>query len=571
MTRWLHRIFSLLDALLYLLVLSVLHITGEAQSSFVPQTTEGSMSVFIEGKALYVQSGVSITTGAITNQTFYIDLSVPWPVTNPVFKPLPDGLNVFRRPSALLQDGETWVSITDTAVRTYNIKTGSLVRKQDMGLEGTDRFLETEAFGNPENDEVIVVRRSGGVNGVRATLFSEANGLTVTAIAPPADYINYTLYSMAWSDSHKAAFAFGGESDLDSYANVLWRWDIKTNSWSKFIANGDVPSRRDTSCMVAAQGGDKLVVFGGRVSGSFGSDVYVYEIANNSWKKGKDGGISRAKMDHVCAMSGTKLVVWGGRGTSSGVTAVYDIATDAWLDQYTPPPPPPPAPTKVSPESETPSTRPDEEPESNAAAIAGGVCGAIAVVAIISGFLIYRRRRKNTRPSQHDHHAVDTEPAFELARGSLEVAHTNKLDPPEDSASKPGLPKAHPGDHFAVASNEGGRPRNPQTETEQQQKQTRVGSPQTINATKPRDPQYSHNTARDTQVLIPPMDGDRLQEMQLEEREALDELIESHRQEQLQIQRQIQHQKEAQLAKDRKLQLLIEQRRAYEESLGSGA
>ncbi|KAG0334646.1 hypothetical protein BG004_000323 [Podila humilis] len=414
--------------------------------------TQGAISVFIEGKAQYIQGGFVTSSDVSEFQTFFIDLSVPWPVTNPVYIRLANGPMVFRSPNALLNDGETWVSIANNTIRTYNIKNGTLVSKEVLTAVGTDAFIETGAVVNTESGEVIAVRRSGGANGVRGTLFSEATntttGLTVYAIGPPPDYATYHSYSMVWSNRHKAAFAFGGGSHMGTFMDTVWRLDVSTYAWTKLPTIGEVPPARDSSCMVAAQGGEKLVVFGGRVSGSFGSDVYVYEIANNSWKKGKDGGIPRAKMDHVCAMSGTKLVVWGGWGTGAGVTAVYDIATDAWLDQYTPP-----LVSDLIPESETtPPAGPGSESKSGVAAIAGGACGAIAVVTIISGILIYRRQRKNTSLSQQNHHVIDKESAFKMAGYLFDPAHKNKSDHPEFRASKPGSPESCPEDMFTVAS-----------------------------------------------------------------------------------------------------------------------
>ncbi|KAG0334644.1 hypothetical protein BG004_000321 [Podila humilis] len=261
-------------------------------------------------------------------------------------------------------------------------------------------------------------------------------------------------------------------------------------------------------------------------------------------------------------MSGTQLVSWGGIQGGDVMTAVYDIATDTWLDQYTAPPPTP----KVSPDSETP-TGPGSESTSNVAAIVGGVCGAIAVIAIIAGLLIYKRRRNNARLSQQDHHIIDKEPALKTAGYLLDGTRTNKQDHPKHSASKPGSPETCPGNIFTVASKEEASsenlftvcskeegPRNPHTTTEEQQMQT-TGAPHTNNDTNPRDPQHSHDAAADP----PTSDEVRLQEKKLAERKALDQLIEAHRQEQIQIHLEVQRQKEDQ---DRKLQLLMKQRRA---------
>ncbi|KAG0345908.1 hypothetical protein BG004_002801 [Podila humilis] len=507
----------------------------QAQSSFTPWVTHSAVSAFVDGKALYVQGGVAVNRYFFINQTFLIDLSVPWEVKSPVSRPLHPATVEYDFPSAILKDEVTWVRIYNTTLSTYNIQTGAITYITTLNDTVTQRFNGHQAALIPETGEFIVPILSGITTPKRTTLYSSTE-LTVIAIVQPPQYIGGPKYAFVWSESHQSAFLLG-ELEAER-SGVLSRLDVKTGNWNSVITNAG-PTPRSNFCLVAAQGGDKLVMFGGNVGASDSlGDIHVFDIASNTWTRGQDGGLKRSRTDHVCAMSGSQFIAWGGYSATSNSeldkSAVYDLIAGVWLDQYVP----------SGPWSSTiakPKTTPgpgDNGAKSNVGAIAGGVGCGIVVVFLLA-FFIYQKRRvrksKNELPQQVQPH-VDTQlegkleytepilPSYPHLPGRRDVPETNTAYPPQKQEQEHSRQPWIGGTSFI------------QTHQHSQQQEPREEDGPT------------HGSVR-SDVL--------LRDMQHAERVALDELIAAE-QEKMELQR---------LAHEKRLQVLMEQRQAYQATL----
>ncbi|KAF9089939.1 hypothetical protein BGX29_011790 [Mortierella sp. GBA35] len=100
----------------------------------------------------------------------------------------------------------------------------------------------------------------------------------------------------------------------------------------------------------------------------------------------------------ACTVNGDYLVIWGGDNNGvvvNGTVLVYDIKGDRWVTQYKPfsatnVTPGPPIPTGSNPSQPSPSGG------NNAAAIGGGVAGAV-VLSLVVGLFVYRRRKQSNQ------------------------------------------------------------------------------------------------------------------------------------------------------------------------------
>ncbi|KAG0085535.1 hypothetical protein BGZ93_000624, partial [Podila epicladia] len=372
------------------------HAAPSSSSSFYsPPITSGSSSVFVEDKALYVQGGV-ISTGQSSTGAFALTLNTSWSIRYPSITKLQDGIATFYSPGTLLRDGITWLNIlSSTQAASYNIQTA--INTPSPSFPAFNNLTGLRAVTDAATGDVIIPNGYSSTNTTSTyTMRYSSSTSTATPLLQSPDLNNLTFYAIAWSNSARAAFMFGGfYPSTQSDTEGLYRLDSGATSWTKLNTTGG-PSARESACMVPALNGTKLVVFGGIFAPStFLGDISIFDVATSTWTRGQDGGETRARTGHVCAVSGDKFVTWGGESalTASNpskmeVVSVYSMTTNTWLDQYLVPGsevPPPPVPDPVP---------GPPAPGPNIPVVAGS-CGAGLVV--ITGVLIWIYRRREAR------------------------------------------------------------------------------------------------------------------------------------------------------------------------------
>ncbi|KAF9299847.1 hypothetical protein BGZ74_008580 [Mortierella antarctica] len=404
------KLWLLLPMALIFFVLSTEQV--QAQSTFKPIPSGASASVFIEGKAFYIQAG--LTTTGFTNQTFSISLSSSWDVLNPAYTKLPNGLYDSRFPNTLLKDGISWFAISNKNFVTYNISDGKLTQRNPAimysNLQGLGAVLDRGT------GEVIIP--NGFTNGAQTTtLYITPENLSTRTDPQPAQpqpaLTGLTQYSLAWSESAQKA-------------------------------NVGAPSARVSPCMVPAFNGTKLILFGGSSPiGAPLSDIFIYDVAGGKWTPGADGLSGRARSSHACAVSGDALIVWGGfeniptRSPPPNTVAVYNLTLEKWVDRYNAVPikqvpTSVSAPTSLKPTS-TAGSGSDSGPGSGSGngngpehtpapsgsgnsigAIVGGSAAAVVVLTVL-GFILWRRdqlKKRKTFIDVHDHQNNEGSPNY---------------------------------------------------------------------------------------------------------------------------------------------------------------
>ena len=125
---------------------------------------------------------------------------------------------------------------------------------------------------------------------------------------------------------------FGGRGR--SALNDLWAYSISTGRWMQINPSGGPPPTRFGHTTVFDAARRRLIVFGGQAGGFF-SDVWAYEIAENSWRllAPEDAGpSSRYGHSAIYDPAGDRMVISHGF-TDEGRfddTWAFELATNTW-------------------------------------------------------------------------------------------------------------------------------------------------------------------------------------------------------------------------------------------------
>ncbi|KAG0378814.1 F-box only protein 42 [Mortierella sp. AD032] len=198
---------------------------------------------------------------------------------------------------------------------------------------------------------------------------------------------------------------FGGIDGSGASSN-LHTFDLDKGSWNlNVIVNegvgGSIPSARRGH--TAACLNDTMVIYGGGADQPQDDDVWVLDASVKPWvwnrmTTNKSAGPG-PRTGHSALLNGTNMLVWGGYGAPmANDVNVYILDTATWRwssskDVGT---------GSAIPYMPSPSG-PDSNSKNNMPMTIGVVCGSLALVAALVGFLVMRRRafRKNQEVVKH--------------------------------------------------------------------------------------------------------------------------------------------------------------------------
>ncbi|KAI1316302.1 hypothetical protein EDD11_010145 [Mortierella claussenii] len=343
-------------------------------------------SIFIEGKTMFMHGGTTTTTSVPLGQTFSIDLSKPWSAAQPAFQKLADNFTDYKFVGALLNsDAATppvWLLVANRTAYKYFIQ------------NDTWAYIGMSVDVNPAQGLAAAVDPTSGlmyiVNGylVNGTVTMQQYNPTnnqINHVPTQPNLAGMTDFAASWSALRSSLLVHGGTTTASqAIQRGLYEY-VPNSGWNLLSDTGDVPPARKSHCMVPAYNGTKMIVFGGiDQSGAALSDIYVLDVASLSWTKGTDGGAAVSRSNTACAVTNDMFVSWGGCNSktmalTSGITAIYNLKKNVWQTNYTPLPDDTPQPQKTS--------------ASNIGAIAGGISGSIALIAITLGLVLYQRKK----------------------------------------------------------------------------------------------------------------------------------------------------------------------------------
>ncbi|KAF8931417.1 hypothetical protein EDD21DRAFT_410215 [Dissophora ornata] len=404
-----------LPLLLSYILATILHISLSPfvhAQTFQPPVVFSPLNVFIEGQALYISGGGTVPVGSKfytpTSLSFMMDLSVSWNASSPVLKKLPDGPSTLWMPSALSSDAQNWLAIVNGTGYVYNFKSAawsSIFTSSNISGAGPGLAAATD----PETGLVYVP------NGYRDAA-NTASMLRVNLTAKTFDNVpmsNYSAlnttveYSVAWSTPLRSMIFVGGS------LNGIFVYSPSTG-WSNPAAKGTIPPLRSGACLVPANGGSKMILFGGYsyTGNSSLNDIYFLDVATLTWTNGPNVTLADKRTSAACAVSNDNFIVWGGYSSdvqsnaiASSTALVYDLKANIWTSSYVAPPlnsSTPAAsssgPSKTSdipgPNTAAADASASSGSNSHVVVIVGVIIGVLLVVLIGLGLALYRVRSK---------------------------------------------------------------------------------------------------------------------------------------------------------------------------------
>ncbi|KAG0216516.1 hypothetical protein BGX28_000030 [Mortierella sp. GBA30] len=362
------------------------------------------------GSGLYICGGNAIINTVLQpiSQFIVLDLSVSWNATQPSWTELASGPTQVLFPASFSADGNTMITFRSgppTFARLYDV-TQNQWRPSQITEPNVDREGMYAAM-DPTTGRVYI---AGGFapDGVKMNkmVIYHFDTDTVTELdIPPSGVQDTCFYKSVWSPKTSSILYFGGyKYDAGMQVkNVITQYSPSLNLWSTLPATGVAPSPRQDHCMEISEDGSQLVVFGGRVIQNgyiFLSDIYILDLNTMVWRRGPD--YTSPIIYSACAIVGSTFISWGGKdqdmATNISPTAIlYDLNSNQYITQFVPPPPSATrawGPKATAKSTSTPTSVSVSNDSSDAVLIAGCVIGSLGLIALVVGYMSYKRRAK---------------------------------------------------------------------------------------------------------------------------------------------------------------------------------
>ncbi|KAG0082766.1 hypothetical protein BGZ92_011422 [Podila epicladia] len=400
--------------------------------------TGAAAYVQVRGK-FYVHGGEYATPVVVTGQLLSLDLTKPWPTNAPAWKTL--------APSPFVNSYHVATHSPDNKTLYFlGFNSGAGPNAPSNFLNSYSIETDTWQPGNPAVGVSIKDRRdfqggldpttgkymflggnygvSGGNKSNMMNIFDTRSGIFELDIAidvPELAFLQGNVVSWIGQGTQQGLYVLAGESSSATGAGSTM--DIP-------FAPNPAPANRVRACVASNDDSSSLVIFGGFKSGDTGTkalgDVYIMDSKTMTWKVGAE--MSDPVGYPACTIASNQLIVWGGFTTSHGIPPqantirVYDLGTNKWTNSYTPstdylislgllpPNKPTPSPggtngTDGGNNGNGNGNTPDgnsnngSDKKSMTPIIIGAVVGAVVLIILVAGFILFKRRRNRKKPS----------------------------------------------------------------------------------------------------------------------------------------------------------------------------
>ncbi|KAF9365739.1 hypothetical protein BGX34_008604 [Mortierella sp. NVP85] len=315
-----------------------------------------------------------------------IDLSVSWNTHSPAYKPLSIGPLQSYSPSAISADGDKWFTMVKGVGQVYDIRTDKWTQIFTNTNTNTNSTMEQLWGRGAATDPVtgLIHIPFAFPNGNSSYSMLKVN-LTDGSIA--SDNITQMMrtqdqYAVAWSAPLRS-LVYVAEDGVYTYNS--------TNGWKSFSTppKGTLPLG---SCLVAANGGSQMILFGGysKTTNVTSGDIYILDVATSTWKVGPSVPIPDRRQTPACAVSNDQFIAWGGNAAVGNdvvapvnMTLVYNLKTNTWTTEYVVPP-------------ET--VHAAGGSVSKAVVASAVVASVLVLLLVVGGVIVYRRRSRRSGP-----------------------------------------------------------------------------------------------------------------------------------------------------------------------------
>lgn len=431
----------LLIAHIYSVLLFTSIIPFVEAAPYSPNTTFGSSSVHIDGKAWYILGGES------PHQHFMVDLSVSWNASNPSSMKLPDGpYEGETNPSGVLQpNGEGWFVLLGGNYYQYSFKNASWSKKGDHGPLFTG-LSATKGATDPESGAIYFP--FGDVRDGTKMMMFDSKSWTAEFLPQVLDTIPITLdiyFYAAWNVPLKSMIYMGNGEAYNMSQIFAYNPYSSYGGWRTLTgsARGTVPSPRHGACVIP-YGDSKVVHFGGAEDMDTIGDIHVLDLTTLTWEKGTDLPIDNSRAWASCAVSNGYFMAWGGVHRSGFTVSpakvdmiIYDLKRNTWTSKYVAPLLTPttestgPTITLTTPVATSNMSTPLQKSASmgKAGIILVACLGALVLIIVVMCRARSKKTRNNTGIMEETEHSLDNDQ--ESARGREESfgQHTSGQSP----------------------------------------------------------------------------------------------------------------------------------------------
>lgn len=156
-----------------------------------------------------------------------------------------------------------------------------------------------------------------------------------TRMYPPDRPSGRHSHAMATIHGTDKVLLFGGYA-VNGLSNETWLYDLSDNVWVGLTPLGG-PTAREYHDMAMVYDDDKVVLFSGYLGSGYSSDTWMFDLSDFAWYSMNPHDAPSARKGHEMAtVHGTdKIILFGGNVSGTRVvndTWVYDLSDNAWTD-----------------------------------------------------------------------------------------------------------------------------------------------------------------------------------------------------------------------------------------------
>jgi len=222
---------------------------------------------------------------------------------------------------AMMPNGEDIFVVTGTTIYIYNVRSNSWSKNihKSLGTAATP-------IADPESGMAYVVDLAAISKGqpmIRA-FNPKTTEYYLTAIPTLSNITSFGPVA-AWSSPLRSMLFTTGKLD-EFYVFTPSQATEASPGWSLLNIAVDQVDFDMVSCFVSAYNGSKMVLYArGKTD-----NIFILDVVARTSKKGSQ---PPATSPFLCGVSGDQFIAWDKQAIH-----VYDMKTDAWVKNYTPPP-----------------------------------------------------------------------------------------------------------------------------------------------------------------------------------------------------------------------------------------
>lgn len=372
------------------------------QPSSLSPTPVGGMAYAFDGEYLFILGGQA--NGRDVPQFFTLDLRSSWPVDKPAWtsRPMPPNGTVGLA-GGLFPDNRFLVT-SNSANNLFNFNVYNVHAMPDAAWSAQPQSQSFVGISGPvlatnlDRRTVYMYLHDKNDNSNSSTgrfhVFTPADPNSLKENSTISIPVGFSPTAASWSIStNSLLMTYRQDGNANLQVGVV---PLDNTNFRIVDVNGVPPSSRTGHCFVPNANGSIYYIVGGTTGSGISKEVISFDVDTRTWTPLNTFPNGLGRTDMACAVQKNTLVMWGGNtdpvGSIDSRPFLLDITNNQWLDSL-------PTLTHTGPVSPSLAIPIEKKDDSNLGAIIGGIVGGLAVVALVAGFIVFRRRRARNMKS----------------------------------------------------------------------------------------------------------------------------------------------------------------------------